>query len=381
MRKLVAGDMIKVDLFLLFHTHYKGKGEKLNIIQSNKEVLRILLAAEKKMERNKFQEAFESIQHFSHDDIKKWSPSDKGIYFWICGRWEDFNHQPKEAISFYSKSIDELQLDSNKMLLIRSMIALSKTISQNGEDEKALHLLTNAYEIAIYENVPTYTHITILFQLGVHHGKLGEIYSAINFLNKALKYSDEVGIQYKTGQIFMSLGICYMQLDRLEESKKCLNNALLAFQLSKDAENLAGTHMNLGILYGYHQIFDQATIHLQKAIDTYHQLGQTTAKLQCKIKLASYLYQDGEWEDATSYCKSILLEDSKNHLLHMLAYELLSDMEQTKNQHKTAIQYIEKALALSEVSTPQQNRLLTKKAQLLLQQGESKKAMEIYAQL
>ncbi|WP_028778056.1 tetratricopeptide repeat protein [Shimazuella kribbensis] len=372
--------MIKVVLLLLFHTYYKGKGEKLNLIQSNKEVLRILLAAEKKMERNKFQEAFESIQDFSDSVINEWSSTEQGIYFWICGRSEDYNHHSKEAISCYIKSVDALQSDSDKNLLIRSMIALSKTFSKTGEDEKALHLLKNAYEIAIYENVPTYTQITILFQLGVHHGKLGEIHSAIYFLNQALKYSEELGIQYKPGQIYMSLGICYMQLDRFEESKKSLDNAVLAFQLSKDTENLAGTYMNLGILYGYHQIFDQAAIHLQKAIDIYHELGQIPAKLQCKIKLASYLYQDGEWEDAASYCKSILLEDSKNHSLHFLAYELLSDMEQAKNQNKTALHYIEKALALSEISTSQQNRLLTKKAQLLMKQGEWKKAMEIYAQ-
>jgi tetratricopeptide (TPR) repeat protein len=340
----------------------------------------ILVDAAIKMERGRCEEAYSSIQHFQLDKITSWLSQEKGIYYWILGKWEDYQKNLLQAITFYAQSMNELQTCTDKSPLIRTMVTYSKALSRSGEEEKSLYLLKEAYELAIYENISIYDRITLFFQLGVQHGRLGEVYSAIYFLNQSLTYSSELDLQYRAGQIYMSLGICHMQLHQFDESKTNLENALLAFQLTKDKENLAGSYMNLGILYGYQQTYDQAVAYLRQAIELYQQEGQIEIKLQCMIKLAAFLYQDGEWEEASSYCEGILREDSKDTDLSMKAYELLSDIAVERNQWDQGIQLVDKALALTAHSSTH-TRLIAKKAKLLQQKGESKKALELFGQL
>lgn len=333
--------------------------------------------AENKTERRKFQEAYDMIKHFQTEEVETWPHKEKGIFYWITGQWEYQQHHLEKALSSYSKSIDSLETCPDKNPLVRSLISMSKTISLLGKEDKALHLLIEAYETAIYENISTHMQITLLFQLGVQHGKLGEIYSAIYFFNKALQFSEDLDITYQSGQIYMSLGVCYFQLHELHKSKKNLENALLAFELTKDKENLAGTHMNLGLLYGYHHVYDQATVELQKAISLYDQIGQTQLKIQCMSKLASFLFDDGEWEEAISYCNSVLLEKEIDTPYSIQAYELLSDIELEKKQLDSSLKWINQALALANEKNVDKKRLIVKKIQLLRQKGRWQEALDL----
>lgn len=333
--------------------------------------------AENKTERRKFQEAYDMIKHFQTEEVEAWPPNEKGIFYWITGQWEYQQQHVEKALSSYSKSIDFLETCPDKNPLIRSLISMSKTISLLGKEDKALHLLIEAYETAIYENISTHMQITLLFQLGVQHGKLGEIYSAIYFFNKALQFSEDLDITYQSGQIYMSLGVCYLQLHELHKSKENLENALLAFELVKDKKNLAGTHMNLGLLYGYHHVYDQATVELQKAISLYDQIGQTQLKIQCMSKLASFLFDDGEWEEAISYCNAVLLEKEIDTPYSIQAYELLSDIELEKKQLDSSLKWINQALALAIGKNMDKKRLITKKIQLLRQKGRWQEALDL----
>ncbi len=345
---------------------------------SDKEKIRVLFTAEKKMEQGKYKEAYELVEDFQPDLVGAWSQTEQGIFYWIIATHEQ---NIQEALSLFTKSINLLRSSPDKSPLIRSMISMSKSLSHTGEDVEALYLLKEAYEIAMYENIATFSKITLLFQLGVCHGKLGEVYSSIYFFNQAHQRSDELDIQYKSGKIYMSLGICYMQLNQFTQSKESLEKALLSFQLTKDTENLAGTYLNLGILYGYHHIYDEATDHLRTAIELYQQLGKTEVRLQCMMKLVSFLYEDGDWEEATSYCKGVLLEKNGTYPAHVSAFELLSDMERNKYQLDQAIKFINEALSLLDETSSQKKRLLTKKAQIYRQKGEWEKAVELYDQL
>ncbi|MCH5586119.1 hypothetical protein MK805_14350 [Shimazuella sp. AN120528] len=348
-------------------------------MELNKKTLRSIYMAEKKIERYQFQEAYDLIKDFQTEEIETWPRLEQGIFYWILGHWESHKKHTENAISYFTKSMNALEYCPDKNPLIRTMISMSKTISFSGEEDKSLHLLIEAYEIAVYEQVSTYNQITLFFQLGVQHGKLGEVYSAIYYFNKALQFSEDLDITYKSGQIFMSLGVCYMQLHEFHQSRQHFGKALLSFELARDEENLAGTHMNLGLLYGYHHVYDQATQELQKAISLYRQLDQPQMKLQCMSKLASFLYQDGEWEEATSYCNIILSEKENHSPFSIKAYELLSDMESAKNQLDSSLKFIDKALALSEEKQLDKQHLITKKIQLLRQKGRWQEALDLIA--
>jgi tetratricopeptide (TPR) repeat protein len=344
---------------------------------SNKKILRPIYMAENKTERRKFQEAYDLIKHFQTEEIKDWPNKEQGIYYWILGQWEYQQQQLENALVYYAKSIDFLEACPDKNPLIRSLIAMSKATSLSGKEDKALHLLIKTYETTIYEDVSVNIQITLLFQLGVQHGKLGEIYSAIYYFEKALQFSEDLDITYQSGQIYMSLGVCYLQLHEINKSKENLKNALLAFGLAKDTENLAGTHLNLGLLYGYLHVYDQATVELQTAISLYDQIGSAPIKLKCMSKLATFLYEDGEWEEAISYCNAILSEKQVDTPYSIQAYELLSDIEKEKKQLDASLKMINQAIALAEEKQADKQRLISKKIQLLRRKGRWQEALDL----
>lgn len=342
-------------------------------------IRRMIFAAVQQMERANDKAAQELIEHLTEKQIQSCPSDEQGIYYWLLGKLEE-QQQIQVALTYYEKSISTLQTFPDKAWLVRVMITKSKLLARTNNDQQALLQLQNAYEIAIYNCLPTENVIPLLFQLGTQHGKLGEFYSAIHFLQQALHYSEQIDLSYKVGQLYMALGICYMQLQQLHEAKNSFEQALLAFQLDGDEENLAGTQMNLGILYGHHHYYEQAIEAIGHAINHYQSLGNTALTAQCTFKLATYLYNDGDWDEAFACAKSILVDPTAT-TLHLDAHKLISNILKGKHQLAEAISHLEQAMDLAANDSSQQRRLIAKQAQLLHQLGKPTQALTLYAKL
>lgn len=232
----------------------------------HEQMVRELKLTAQSVERGDYDLADQILQRSNLIAYPQYEREQKGVLYWILGLLHDQHQEWSDAERYLSQSISMLQSGVDQEALIRSMIALSKVVSKQGDIEQSLQVLKRAYKIAIYEPIATSMEIHLLFQLGITHGKLGELYSSIHYLTEALQLNHLIKAQFNIGEIYMSLGICYMQLERFEESKDAFNNAIHAFQLDDNKENLAGTYMNFGVLYSYHQVYDESYRCLKKAV-------------------------------------------------------------------------------------------------------------------
>lgn len=342
---------------------------------------RELAFARQSIERGQYKKAQEIIERSQLHLYSFPDRADCGIFKWVSGVLNMQLRKWNDAQADFEESVHLFKHTSHKDEQVNVMISLAKCISKTKGDESTLAILYKAYEISVYEKISLPIQMNLLFHLGLTHGKLGELYSSIYFLTELSKLNQATHSQFKTGQIQMSLGVCYMQLDNLQESKKAFEKAIYAFKLTNDIENLAGTYMNSGILYSYFQIYDKSYENLKESIALYQQINHDELRLQCMITLAQVYFQNGEFESAKTYCESVVIETNVHSSTLSKTYELLSDITYQHQDLKQALKYIDQALSHHTGNSPDiKRRLISKKAKIHYCMGDIKQSASLIYQ-
>jgi tetratricopeptide (TPR) repeat protein len=351
--------------------------KKLDFEQA--QMIRHLHHAEQLIERRAYKEAEQILVEFDLPTYQMFSHIERGILTWVLGEIAREQHDFEQAQAHFNNSMTLLNDNTVPDKHVRTMVALGKLQSKINQHEEALHILNQAYRIALTEKIPTPIEISLLTNLGMVHGRLGELYSSIYYLQEAHKLNQAIQSHYQTGQIHMALGVCYMQLDRYQEAKRHFEKAIYAFQLDDDLENQAGTYLNLGILCQYFLRFEETYHYLKKSIQIYQQTSQHQLKQKAILKLAKAYFQDGEFSTAHSYAKAILLEPDKSSTYIQQTYELLIEIELAKHNYPQAMEYVEKALAnQTKQEQANQETLLLKKAQIHHHLGQFELASKLF---
>lgn len=345
---------------------------------THQEIKRQLRHAEQLIERNQFDHAQKVIEQADLRNYSNLDAQEQGILSWVLGEMAEAKEKWKEAKQHFKKSIEQFESVSCIDPWIRALVSLGKLYSRMEDHEQALNILNRAYHHAISEKVSTPIEISVVFNLGMVHGKLGELYSSLYFLNRALELNQLIRSQYQAGQIFMALGICYMQLKRFQESKKNFENAIHVFRIADDLENQAGTLMNLGTLCGYFYKYEEAYNYLKQAIQIYQQIGRLELKYLTILKLAKLYFRDGEYQPARTYGKSLLIETNVPSYILQQANELLAEIEFHQKNFEQALKYIDQSYDFIQYSEGEgTHSLAIKKAKILHQLGKYHAASDL----
>lgn len=309
--------------------------------------------AEMHLNNNMFDKIEGLIQKKEYLNYKELDSYYKGILLWIHGKYFGHNKDYNYAITLLEKSIAVLEEGNYTEELLRSLDSLGYVNSQINQNEKALYILNKAYRIMIYEQISGIVRISILVNLGIVHGKLNEYYSALNFLQEARDLNDNVGTYYKSGEIFMVLGICNMELKRYKDAKKSYESAIRFFKLNNNKYFEAGTYTNLGILFLYQKEYNQAELHLKTAINIYKSVDTEAKELMnTLIGLSRIYYLQENLDKAVSLCHDIL-KFKKINKYTAEAYELLGDISQKQSNSNSALSnYNEAKKILIELCIP-----------------------------
>lgn len=195
-------------------------------------------------------------------------------------------------------------------------------------------------------NHGTNTRWIVLLQDNNAEGK-GEYKKAIDYFNESVSYlklNISLDSFYKFGQIHMTLGICYMQLENYALSMKSFEQAKELFSLKEDEVNQAGVYNNLGILYRKEGDFDTAIQFFKESIFMYNNLNNSNQRNNVEIELAKTYFEKGGLEEARRVCLDVLELASINKYKYE-AYICLGDIETENSNFSLAIEYYKNALA------------------------------------
>lgn len=245
--------------------------------------------------------------------------------------------------------------------MIRSLDSLGYLYYRTNNHESALTILNKAYKITIHEQISGLLYVSLLVNLALVHGRLGEYYSSINFLEEAIEQNEQIQAYYRAGEIFMTLGICNMKLQRFNEAEKANKKALNFFKLNENKLYEAGTYNNLGILLSYKKEFNQAQLAFKTAIKIYTQSNaQPNEIMNVQVELAKSYFSQKDWESAKSTCQNVISNNSKNKYKAQ-AYELLGDIYHKESTETLALKYYIKAKELFVEFKSPEEKLICKK--------------------
>ncbi|MDP5275944.1 helix-turn-helix domain-containing protein [Chengkuizengella axinellae] len=339
---------------------------------------REIKSAENYIITNSFDKIEQMIQKEDYFKKEGLNHYDKGILNWVHGKYyekkRDFNH----AITYYNESITELELGNHTNEMLRSLDSIGYVYSQSNQNEKALLVLTKAHRIMIYDQIHGVLRVSLLSNLGVVHGKLKEYYSAINFLEEARELNEKIESYYKAGDIYMALGVCYMELNRHEEAKKSYEKALKYFKLNENKFQEAGTYTNLGILSIYQDNYNQAKLYLNTAINTYNKIkAEGSLVMNAQVELGRVYYLQKEYDQGISLCKDIIAMDAVNKPKAQ-AYELLGDIYNRLLNSELSLEYYKKAKEIINFNHPEYKRVCKKIGDVYYLLNEYQKASDVY---
>lgn len=287
------------------------------------------------------------LEKITNKNIEGLNNYDYGILRWVEGKFNKHIGNMELAIEKINESIDFLKTTHSVEQIIRSMNSLGSIYLSMNKEESALEILNEAYILTIHEQITGAVKVSFLVNLGITHGKLKEYYSAIKFLNEAKYMNQAMGFHLKEGHIYMALGVCNMQLKRLDESQECYLSSIDVFRMTKDKENEAGAFTNLGILYSLLDNYEDSKKNLIKAIDIYSAIKTSSYNLlNAKSELAKTFFFLKDNKKASQYCYEILT--SKHQRLRLYAYKLLGDIFFEEKSIEDTINNYSEALGICE---------------------------------
>ncbi|WP_026074288.1 helix-turn-helix domain-containing protein [Brevibacillus massiliensis] len=270
------------------------------------------------------------------------SPIDQGIYLWAKGKIAEADRRLNEVEELFLHSIELNRKLDDPIPLIRSLDSLGSFYCNNDQPEKAVTYLNEAFQSLNRYEVSGLLRISVLFHLGAMHGKLGEYYSAIEQLHNAEHLNSTYGTLYKSGEIFMALGICYCHIKRYEEAERYNQRAVAVFEVSPDPKRLAGVYTNIGILYREMKQMEKAVEYLLKAIHSYEKQQELQGKHNASIELATAYKDLGRVEEAKQLCQSVIATGSDKVLAE--GQLVLADIMSEAGEDDEALSHLENAL-------------------------------------
>lgn len=150
------------------------------------------------------------------------------------------------------------------------------------------------------------THSTILGNLGIAYGDLGEVEKSIRYCEKALEIAREIGDKHGEGSDLGNLGLAYT---RLGDHKKGIEYYQMALEISRQIDDRAGEGAdlgNLGVAYSRIGEVEKAIEYYEEAFKISQEIGDEYGEVDHLGNLGNAYKDLGQVEKAIEYYEMAL---------------------------------------------------------------------------
>lgn len=353
--------------------------QELNLL-SLTEIQKNLKNAQVYLELNEIRKAEKliyEVKEVKEKFFSKLSLDEQGIYYLLLGEISLFKEEWEDSILFLSKSIEYFERSGNEKNQIKSLNNLSKVNMSLSKIHDALEYLNRASDLLIANQIVDTLRIEVLLNMSICHGRINEFYSAIRLCKEAHYINTKTKKNYKSGEIFMTLGICYKKIGNLDQAKEFYLKAEQFFEVFELNFNKAGTLLNLSILSRETKEYDSAIKYIQAAKILFENLKDNYQVYNCEIEHIKMHIALQNYKDAKKMALEI--KDSlpeKFKYLKKQVIEILCEICIEKEEFNQALSYIEEANKI-DIENLETN-LIIKKAQIHLRLGDFEIAAKLF---
>jgi len=325
---------------------------------------KFIRVAEGQAESGLYEQAQRTLDNSNIESNNELNDFDLGVLAWVRGKLAEVHGLHEEAERCYRDSLDHLHSYMYVKERVRSLDSLAYVYWRSDRNEEALETLNDAYSILLQHQIGGLHRISVLVNAGVVYARLGEWHAAMRFLQEADEVNQSLKTQFKTGHIFMTLGICYMRTKKFDAAEALYLRAIHYYEFTADPVNKAGSYANLGLLYIETERYAEAVEAIQNCLRLYEQQDNRPMIINALSGLAKTYFLQDEAPHAAAICRRILDLDSADSKYTGLAYEILGDIAKANADSASAIDQYLRAHDHLQKAREENNRVLRKIADL-----------------
>ena len=156
---------------------------------------------------------------------------EKSIYVWGKGALARSEQHFYQSAAYFLESIELVReaSDPDPLLLIRPLTSLGELYASIEQPEKAISHLYEAQKLALQHDIHGIPLVTLYYALGYMHERLGEYHSGLERFRQAEKLNIGYSSLYKSGDIYMGIGVCLRHLKQYEEAKSICEEVIVNY--------------------------------------------------------------------------------------------------------------------------------------------------------
>lgn len=246
--------------------------------------------------------------------------------------------------SFERQSLLKQENDFYTLELARKLYQKGSVYFKDGNRLDASNVFSIALEVtdqrlgdSDYPVVAT----AIYIGLGVVYSTEDKVQVAIEYLQKALKLTQENNNKASMSRIYTNLANCYSLQGNSSKTLEYYQKSLAIKLELKDEKGIAQVYNNLGLVYqglGDDQAAYEA---MQKSLAMHEKLKNLDGIVNICNNLGNYFFSHSNYVEAITFFRKALVtaQESKNEAAIALTYHNLAGIHRAQGDFKTALKY------------------------------------------
>ncbi|MCE7736103.1 MAG: tetratricopeptide repeat protein [Candidatus Heimdallarchaeota archaeon] len=240
------------------------------------------------------------------------------------------------AIQQYNDKITLERIIGHELDQVWSYQRIANLYGEKGKFESAFKHYNNALQISIkYDRIDLISET--LFLLGKSNYQFGNLEVSINFLNQSLKYLNEIGDQWKIGEVHLLIGENYLgngqlslALDSFAKSIEMYEN-MDATIFPSNRKNWSLALLSMGKIHQHEKEFDKSEEYLKRSLEYFRETNDQVIISKILYHLISLMIESDDINSASEYLKELeSYSRSQNHP-HIRMYYRISKAIMLKN--------------------------------------------------
>ncbi|UTH14166.1 helix-turn-helix domain-containing protein [Macrococcus equipercicus] len=319
---------------------------------------------------------FNKLEDFlakNYETLESITEYERGAVHWIKASY--YFHQKN-----YAKTREELDAAisivkklKDVTIYLRALVLLGRVEQRTDNIMEAIHQLTIANNITIFENITNTSRVTILGSLGEYYRLIGENYVALNLCEDALSLSSRLNTYHFGFEIENTMGKAYHVLKNYDKAEVHVRRAIAYAELKGPSLELVGARTNLAILLMEVGRLDEAYDNIKIAFEMIGENGYDVPfVMNVRLRYGQILSKLGRIDEAKALVKEQTDKDEAG-----FANEIMGDISVKEGNLQGALTYYLEALKGDDLPI-YMVQLRPKVADIYKQLGQTDKAMEHY---
>ena len=231
---------------------------------------------------------------------------------------------------------------------VDALINVATGLEKFGNYDQVNQILKDSVEWATKENIPEITQRSLFHLARVHYSQ-GELVDAMIYSRRYMEVALLHGSTYAVAQGHDALGILYARIGDYDKSLHEFNKELQVYEDASYSTGIMHTVMHIGGVLGIAERFEEALPCVRRALDLAIKQEDTFSIERSRVNLSFVLARLGQIEEARQTLAELgTIGYSQQTSLHVDYYSYSALVELTGGNHDKALEYITKALEVSE---------------------------------